>query len=53
MNHTPTRDETLAVQEGLADYNAQQTNGEFTRPGVEINLVLRNTEGKVSDSAVS
>ena len=47
LGRTLTHAETTVVQEGLARYNTQQTNGAFNQPGIEINLVLKDAEGKV------
>ena len=47
LSDTPTREEIDVIQKGLEDFNREQTDGEFDNPGIEINLVLRDSEGNV------
>lgn len=43
----PTEDQVSFIQKNLQAYNWEQTNGEIDNPGIEINLALKDTEGKV------
>ena len=47
FSDSPTEEEVKLIEKGLEDYNREQTNGELDNPGIEINLVLKDDEGKV------
>jgi len=47
LNDTPTKKEIDLVRSGLAAFNREQTNGEYDQPGIEINLLLKDGEGRV------
>jgi GNAT superfamily N-acetyltransferase len=47
FSDTPTPKEVSLIKERLADYNREQTNGEYDEPGIEINLVLKDHRGVV------
>ena len=44
---SPTKEEVTLIQKGLENYNKEQTNGEIDNPGIEINLVVKDTKGDV------
>lgn len=47
FSDTPTEREIDLVRQRMEEYNREQTNGEYDKPGVEINLVLKDVQGKV------
>ncbi len=47
FSDSPTEEEVKLIEKGLEDYDREQTNGELDNPGIEINLVLKDDEGKV------
>jgi ribosomal protein S18 acetylase RimI-like enzyme len=47
LSDTPTEKEIGLIRQRMAEYNREQTSGEYNKPGIEINLVLRDSEGKV------
>jgi ribosomal protein S18 acetylase RimI-like enzyme len=53
ISDTPSIEEILFIEKALEDYNLEQTQGEFVQPGIEINLVLKNSEGTVVGGVTS
>ena len=47
LSDTPTERDISLIRQRMAEYNHEQTNGEYDKPGIEINLVLKDSEGKV------
>jgi ribosomal protein S18 acetylase RimI-like enzyme len=47
VSDSPTKEEINTIRKGLEEYNREQTNGEYDEPGIEINLVLKDSEGNV------
>ncbi len=47
LSDTPTEKETGLIRQRMTEYNREQTNGEYDKPGIEINLVLKDSEGNV------
>lgn len=47
VSDTLTAEEIDLIQKRLEDHNREQTNGEYDEPGIEINLVLRDRDGRV------
>ena len=56
IDDSPTKEEMQIIKKGLEDYNMEQTNGEWNKPEMEINLVLkdndRNTVGGINASTL-
>lgn len=48
LSDTLTESEIGLIRQRMAEYNREQTNGEYDKPGIEINLVLKDSEGKVA-----
>ena len=42
-----TEEDMKIIKKELEQYNMEQTNGEWNKPEIEINLVLRDNDGKV------
>ena len=47
INDSPTKEEMQIIKKGLEDYNMAQTNGEWNKPEIEINLVLKDNAGNI------
>jgi len=47
FSDTPTEREINLIRQRMAEYNRAQTNGEYDKPGIEINMVLKDSEGNV------
>lgn len=47
FSEAPTEKETAVIQQGLEDYNREQTNGAYAEPGIGIGLVLKDPQGTV------
>jgi GNAT superfamily N-acetyltransferase len=47
LDPTPTKKEVDLVRRGLTAFNREQTNGEYDQPGIEINLALKDGQGRV------
>jgi ribosomal protein S18 acetylase RimI-like enzyme len=45
--NNPTKEEMRVFKKRLQDYNMEQTNGEWNKPEIEINLVLKDNDGNV------
>ena len=49
----PSKEELALIQQRVEDYKTEQTGGEYNLPGIEINLVLRNPDGKVVGGVIA
>ncbi|HOU13308.1 MAG TPA: GNAT family N-acetyltransferase [Anaerolineae bacterium] len=47
FSNTPTEREIALIRQKMGEYNRAQTNGEYDKPGIEIYLVLKDSEGNI------
>jgi len=49
----PGKEEMTLIQQRVEDHKTEQTGGEYNLPGIEINLVLRDPDGKVVGGVIA
>jgi len=47
LSDTPAERDIAFIRQRMAEYNRAQTNGEYDKPGIEINMILKDSQGKV------
>jgi hypothetical protein len=44
LSKTPTEREINLIRQRMDEYNRAETNGEYDKPGIEINMVLKDSQ---------
>jgi GNAT superfamily N-acetyltransferase len=53
ITQNPTEEECKSIQQRVTDHKTTQTNGEYNQPGVQINLVLKDSNGNVVGGVIA
>ena len=53
ISDTPTKEEMERIHNAVENYKQIQTNGEYNQPGIEINLVLKDSHGNVRGGIIA